>query len=74
MSTFILFFMFLNILYWKNQLFNISQKWKIIVFDNKKIIVFEAIKIRTNYLVNILTNKKTLALTFLYLVLYNQAL
>lgn len=51
----------------------LAKKRKMIIFDNKDNIAFEAIKIRISYLVNVLISKKTLALAFLYLVLYNNA-
>lgn len=40
------------------------KKWKIIIFDNRDNIALEAIRIGTNYLLNIFASKKTLALIF----------
>ena len=41
------------------------------VFDNKDNVALKATKIRINYLVNVPTNKKTLALAFLYSIPHN---
>lgn len=51
----------------------LAKKEKMIVFDNKNNVAFEATRIRTSYLVNILASKKTLALAFLRLVSHNHA-
>lgn len=51
----------------------LTKKGKIKVFNDKDNIAFEAIKIRTSYLVNILNNKEILALASLHSVSYNNA-
>lgn len=42
----------------------LSKKEKITIFNDKKNIAFEATKIRSSYLINIPTSKKTLVLAF----------
>lgn len=48
----------------------LAKNEKMIVYNNKDNIIFEAIRIGTSYLINISTNKKTLILASLYLILY----
>lgn len=49
----------------------LTKKRKIKVFNDKDNIAFEAIKIETSYLVNILDDKEILALASLHLVSHN---
>ena len=49
----------------------LAKKGKMTVSDNKDNITLEATRIRTSYLVNIPTSKRTLALASLYSVPYN---
>lgn len=51
----------------------LTKKGKIKVFNDKDNIAFEAIKIGTSYLVNILDDKEILALASLHLVSLNNA-
>lgn len=46
----------------------LAKNRKIIFYDNKDNVAFEATRIGTSYLVNVSTSKKTLALAFLYSV------
>lgn len=51
----------------------LAKKEKMIVFDNKDNVVFEATRIGISYLINVLNSERTLALIFLRLIFYSHA-
>lgn len=58
----------------KVKYFILAKNEKIRLYNIKNNVAIKAIRIETSYLVNILIAKKTLALSFLYLVLYSYRL
>lgn len=52
----------------------LAKKEKITIFDDKDNIALVATRIKTSYLVNVLTSKKILVLAFSHLILQNNAL